>query len=95
MQGQASSSMEAIHKKQNLFGVADTMNFAPNQQDTSSSASNSEIIAINNQVNGLLVGNDVRKNYFLVGSTWTFGGTAPNGLSYNPATPDFKCCDRH
>lgn len=54
----------------------------PNQQDTSASASNSEIISINNAVNSLLVGKDTRKNYNLIGATWTFGGNGPNGSSY-------------
>lgn len=55
----------------------------PNQQDTSASASNSEIISINNAVNMLLVGNDLRKNYNLIGATWTFGGNAPDGTMYS------------
>ena len=54
----------------------------PNQQDTSASASNSEVISINNAVNSLLVGNDVRKNYNQLGATWTFGGNPPNGKIY-------------
>lgn len=67
------------------FGVA--TNVVPNQEDTSASASNSEIISINNAVRNLLVGNDIRKNYYLVGATWTFGGTAPNGQSYALPNP--------
>ncbi len=55
----------------------------PNQQDTSTSASNSEIISINNAINSLLVGNDLRKNYNLIGATWTFGGNAPDGSVYS------------
>lgn len=41
------------------------------------SASNTEIISMNNSVRSQLIGNDIRKNYFLVGATWTIGGTAP------------------
>lgn len=62
------------------FGVG--MTGVPNQQDTSASASNSEIISINNSVSSLLIGNDIRKNYLFIGATWTFGGTAPNGQVY-------------
>jgi hypothetical protein len=53
-----------------------------NQEDKSSAASNSEILSINNTIYGLLVGNDLRKNYLLIGATWTFGGAPPTGTSY-------------
>ncbi|WP_166926195.1 hypothetical protein [Flavobacterium poyangense] len=59
------------------WGVAS--NTVPNQEDKTPADSNSEIISINNAVRGMLVGNDIRKNYLLIGATWTFGGTAPNG----------------
>lgn len=55
---------------------------ATNQEDKSSAASNSQIIALNNAVYNLLPGNDVRKNYLLIGATWTFGGTGPTGNVY-------------
>ena len=58
-------------------------NVSPNAEDGSSAASNSEILSINNTVLNFLVGNDVRKNYMLIGATWTFGGAAPNGKSYS------------
>lgn len=53
-----------------------------NPEDGSSAASNSEIIAINNAVRGMLATGDIRKNYLLVGCTWTAGGAGPNQLSY-------------
>ncbi|MBP7261063.1 MAG: hypothetical protein KBB37_07235, partial [Bacteroidia bacterium] len=56
----------------------------PNQQDSSPAAANSEVIAINNSVLNKLVGNDVRKNYIFIGSTWTMNGAVPNGNVYNP-----------
>jgi len=56
---------------------------SPNAEDGSSAASNSEILSINNTVLNFFVGNDVRKNYMLIGATWTFGGAAPNGKSYS------------
>jgi len=54
-----------------------------NQQDLSSAASNSEILSINNDVYNLLPGKDKRKNYWLIGATWTFGGAPPNGQVYS------------
>jgi hypothetical protein len=57
------------------FGVS------PNPVDGSDTASNTEIIAINNSVRGQLVGGDVRGNYIMTGSTWTIGGAAPNATN--------------
>ncbi|WPU97005.1 hypothetical protein SNE25_15900 [Mucilaginibacter sabulilitoris] len=62
------------------------MDSVTNQQDKSSAASNSEIISINNTIHQLLVGNDIRKNYILIGATWTDGGAAPTGISYGSDT---------
>ncbi|RZJ53203.1 MAG: hypothetical protein EOO44_09295 [Flavobacterium sp.] len=62
------------------WGVAS--NTVPNQEDKTPADSNSEIISINNAVRNMLVGNDVRKNYLLIGATWTFGGAGPNGNVY-------------
>jgi hypothetical protein len=62
------------------WGVAS--NTVPNGEDQTPADSNSEIISINNAVRKMLVGKDVRKNYLLIGATWTFGGTAPNGNVY-------------
>ncbi|SDG91073.1 hypothetical protein [Chitinophaga filiformis] len=64
------------------FGAA--MDSIPNQQDTSASASNTEIIAINNAIMSMIPGNDIRKNYVFVGAVWTSGGSVPNGGVYNP-----------
>lgn len=57
----------------------------PNQQDVTPAAANSEVIAINNSIINNLKGNDVRKNYMFIGSTWTFEGAVPNGNVYNPS----------
>jgi hypothetical protein len=38
---------------------------------------NTEIIAINNSILGMLAPGDVRKNYLLIGATWTIGGVPP------------------
>ncbi len=54
-----------------------------NPQDSSSAASNSEILSLNNSIQQLMPDGDVRKNYLLLGATWTDGGTAPNGLTFS------------
>ena len=54
----------------------------PNQQDSTDAQSNSELIGINNSVFNKIPGKDVRKNYHLIGATWTSGGVAPNGYVY-------------
>lgn len=53
----------------------------PNPLVTSAAASNTQIISMNNSVRGQLIGNDVRKNYFFMGATWTIGGASPTGAS--------------
>lgn len=62
------------------------MDSLTNQEDGSSAASNSEIISINNAIRGMLVGNDIRKRYLLIGATWTSGGAPPTGVSYGSDT---------
>lgn len=62
------------------WGVAS--NTVPNGEDKTPADSNSEVISINNAVRSMLIGNDVRKNYLLIGATWTFGGAGPNGNVY-------------
>lgn len=73
-----------------VFPWGSQMNVSPNAEDGSSAASNSEVISINNGVFGWLVGNDVRKNYLLIGATWTSGGAIPNGQSYSADTNNPK-----
>lgn len=51
----------------------------PNGQVDSTAASNSEIIAINISVLRQLPAGDVRRNYFMLGNTWTKKGKAPTG----------------
>ena len=43
----------------------------------SSPASNSELIRVNNDVRGMLLNGDVRRNYIMTGSTWMIAGTFP------------------
>jgi hypothetical protein len=60
----------------------------PNPLISSTAESNTEVISINNSVRGQLIPPDVRANYFMVGSTWTAGGSEPNGSfsHINPQT---------
>lgn len=63
------------------WGVADAG--VPNPENATVAASNSQVISINNSVLSKLIGNDVRKNYIFIGSTWTDSGKAPTGVSYS------------
>jgi hypothetical protein len=55
----------------------------PNPLDATTAASNTEVIAINNSVIGMLLGGDIRANYVMTGSTWTIGGASPTGSFHN------------
>lgn len=67
------SPSETLRSKS--WGAA--VDVSPNPLDVSATASNTEIIAINNSVSGQLINPDIRKNYFMTGSTWTIGGASP------------------
>jgi len=82
--GKSSSMMPSNILRVNPWSSA--MDSVTNAEDKSSAASNSEIISINNAVYNLLKGNDVRKNYQLIGATWTSGGAGPNGQTYGYQT---------
>ncbi|WP_046755043.1 hypothetical protein [Kordia jejudonensis] len=58
---------------------------APNPENSSPAASNSEVISMNNSVLGKLAEGDLRKNYIFIGATWTDSGAAPTGESYSTA----------
>jgi hypothetical protein len=60
---------------------------APNPLVSSAAESNTDIISINDSVLGQILQGDVRKNYFMVGSTWTSSGAVPNG-AYSPSNPN-------
>jgi hypothetical protein len=59
------------------FGAAS--NVSPNPIDSSSAASNSEIISINNNVGAMMPSGDIRNNYIMSGATWAIPGVAPGG----------------
>jgi len=71
-----------------VFPWGSEMGQSPNAEDGSSAASNSEVISINQSVFGWLVGNDIRKNYLLIGATWTNGGVAPSGKNFSTSPTD-------
>jgi hypothetical protein len=60
------------------FGAASDV--APNPIDSSIAASNTEIISLNNSIDGMLVSGDLRGNYVMSGATWTIGGAAPSSF---------------
>ena len=45
------------------------------------SSLNTQVIGSNASVISQLLGGDVRRNYFQLGTTWTIGGAAPNGAN--------------
>lgn len=59
------------------FGVPTDPSFS-NGVDPNSAVSNSEIIALNNAVDGLLASGDIRGNYVMTGATWTPNGVSPS-----------------
>jgi hypothetical protein len=76
------------------FSASDTMRdqpfgamlgVSPNPIDGSDTASNTEIISLNNGINSnvnphaLMPSGDVRNNYYLAGATWTIFGGPPGG----------------
>ncbi|HEX8111269.1 MAG TPA: hypothetical protein VF516_26250 [Kofleriaceae bacterium] len=71
--GQTISPSDTL--RQNAFGVAPVG--IPNQNDATPAIANTEVLALNNSVLGQLVTGDVRKNYYFLGTTWTFGGAPP------------------
>jgi len=58
--------------RENPFGT-------PGSGSASNTALNTDVISINNSIISQLLSGDIRKNYFMIGSTWTNGG--------NPADP--------
>lgn len=64
---------DTIHWKP--FGGA--TDISPNPLDPTTAASNTEIIAINNSVRGMIPSGDLRSNYIFSGATWTIGGASP------------------
>jgi len=73
--GQSIGASDTIRWK--AWGAASDV--SPNPIDGTAAASNSEIIAINNSVRGMLPTGDVRANYIFKGATWTFGGPPTAG----------------
>jgi hypothetical protein len=58
------------------FGAA--CNQRPNKGVKDSAESNTQIISMNNSVRKQLSDGDVRRNYFMLGATWTDGGQSPD-----------------
>ena len=71
--GHTISPSETLRSK--AWGAA--VDASPNPIDGSATASNTEIISINNSVRGQMPNGDMRTNYFMTGATWTIGGQPP------------------
>jgi len=63
-------------------------NLSPNPADLSVTASNTEILSINNNVRGMMATGDIRSNYIMTGATWTIDGDSPIPVSSNPQPND-------
>lgn len=59
------------------IGPSNTIRRQPWGKPPGDSASNTEIISINNNVRGLMTAGDVRSNYVMTGATWTIFGAPP------------------
>jgi hypothetical protein len=46
-------------------------------------SSNTQIVSINQSVLSQLLAGDMRKNYFMLGATWTIGGAPPTAVPPN------------
>jgi hypothetical protein len=69
--------------RQKAWGAAS--NVSPNPIDGSATASNTEIISVNNSVRGMMPAGDIRANYYTPGATWTIFGASPSLT--NPPNP--------
>jgi hypothetical protein len=57
---------------------------SPNPIDPSTAASNTEVIAINNSVRGMIPSGDLRQDYIMTGATWTIFGASPQPAFASP-----------
>lgn len=57
---------------------SDTLRSNPWGLPGNSTASNTQIVSINSSVLSQLISGDMRKNYFMLGATWTIGGAPPS-----------------
>jgi hypothetical protein len=60
------------------IGPSDVLRVNPWGMPGSSTASNTEVVSINNSVMSQLAAGDIRKNYIMTGATWTIFGAPPN-----------------
>ena len=60
-----------------LKAWGDAWNAPPSPQVSAKTDSNTAIISINNSIRRMMPDGDVRKNYFMIGATWTHLGQAP------------------
>ena len=69
-------SNKIVAEAQQTISPSSTMRTHPwgNDPDKASAVNNTEIISLNQNINSMLLDGDLRKNYFLVGATWTSNG---------------------
>lgn len=77
--GQSNGPTDTLRSKP--WGAASDV--SPNPIAGSTTASNTEIISINNSVRSMIPNGDVRANYIMHGATWTIGGAPPDPGSTN------------
>jgi len=70
-----SPNIEAIAP--HSISPSNTLRLEPWGKPGSSATSNTEVISMNDHVLGMLASGDVRKNYVMIGATWTIPGQAP------------------
>jgi len=56
---------------------SDSLRISPWGASPNNASANTFLISVQNSVSALMPQNDIRSSYFLVGATWTTGGTAP------------------
>jgi hypothetical protein len=61
------------------IGPSDILRTKPWGLDGSSAAGNAEVLSLNHTVRSLLDPEDIRRNYFHEGTTWTIFGAPPTG----------------
>jgi hypothetical protein len=69
---------DIVAEPMQTIGPSNTIRRKPWGSPSNFVAKNTDIIAINNSVRGLIASGDVRRNYVMTGTTWTFFGQNPS-----------------
>jgi hypothetical protein len=60
-----------------IISPSDTIRWRPWGMPGTSASSNTDVISIHNSVDAMMPPSDVRRNYYMVGATWTIPGNPP------------------